>query len=236
MITWAVILKPTPAADNSCNTPGPALATSSRASANTAGSAASTDETTPVTGTAALTSGTDNVGNTQSGVDSTSAIATRLGQFTDRNTLKDTRPADPATIKLQVVNASGTAGMAKTVTETLRKAGFDSIRSATDDPLYPAADLRCYGEIRYGPVGSPAARTVLIVAPCATLVLDDRFDETVEFAVGALYSDAALTADQQALLTQIKQAATPPAVIEGVTQAAQPAATIPPLPTATCPA
>ncbi len=136
---------------------------------------------------------------------------------------------------LRVVNASDTPGMAKTVTETLRRAGFDSIRDADDDPLYPAADLRCWGEIRYGGAGAQAARTVLVVAPCATLVRDDRLDDSVEFAVGALYEDAALTDDQQAQLAAIRQASTPPAVIEGVTQAVPPVPTTFPLPTATCP-
>ena len=113
--------------------------------------------------------------------------------------------------------------------------GFDSIRDADDDPLYPASDLRCWGEIRYGGAGAQAARTVLVVAPCATLVRDDRLDDSVEFAVGALYTDTALTDDQQAQLAAIRQASTPPAVIEGVTQAAPPVPTTFPLPTATCP-
>ena len=228
LITWVVILKPQPAADNSCNAPGPAPVTSSRATAATTGATGS-DTATPDT------AATDTAAS-QTAATTTATGTTALGQFTDRNTLKDTRPGDPATIQLRVVNASGTAGMAKTVTETLRKAGFDSIRDAADDPLYPAADLRCYGEIRYGPAGSQAARTVLIIAPCATLVLDSRFDDSVEFAVGKLYTDSTLTADQQAVLAQIKQAATPPAVIEGVTQAAQPTLPIPALPaTDSCP-
>ena len=53
--------------------------------------------------------------------------------------------------------------------------------------------------------------------------------------MGALYTDAALTEDQQAQLAAIRQASTPPAVIEGVTQAAPPVPTTFPLPTATCP-
>jgi hypothetical protein len=212
-VTWIVVLKPEPAADNSCNPPGPAPTATARPG----------DTTAPGTDTAASTPA------------AAGAPTTTLGAFTDKNTLRDTRPANPATVLLRVVNASDTPGMAKTVTETLRKAGFDSIRDAADDPLYPASDLRCWGEIRYGSAGTQAARTVLIVAPCATLVLDDRFDDSVEFAVGALYEDTALTEDQQAQLAAIRQASTPPAVIEGVTQAAPAVPTSFALPSATCP-
>ena len=213
-ITWIVVLKPEPAADNSCNPPGVAPA----ATVGTAGTdAAATDATTTEASTPAA------------------APTTSFGAITDRNTLRDTRPADPSTVLLRVVNASTTPGMAKTVTETLRSAGFASIRDAADDTLYPLRDLRCWGEIRYGDAGARAARTVLIVAPCATLVKDDRFDDSVEFAVGALYSDSGLTDDQQAQLEAIRQGSVPPAVIEGVTQAAPTVPTTLPLPSATCP-
>lgn len=239
IVTWVVVLKPEPAADNSCNAPGPAPVTSSRA-VDTAAGGANT-----ATGPAATASPTADVSTTDTAAASAAATATAtsaaaaptttLGAVTDMNTLRDTRPADPATILLRVVNASSTPGMAKTVTETLRKAGFDSIQSAGDDPLYPAADLRCWGEIRYSDTGAQAARTLLIVAPCATLIKDDRFDDSVEFAIGALYRDSELSSDQQAQLSQIKQASTPPPVIEGVTQAAPTLAAQLPLPTATCP-
>jgi hypothetical protein len=214
-VTWIVVLKPEPAADNSCNSPAPA-------------------PTATRTGDSAA-AGTDAAGSSAEATTPAAAVTTTLGAITDRNTLRDTRPANPATVLLRVVNAADTPGMAKTVTETLRKAGFDSIRDASDDPLYPASDLRCWGEIRYGDAGAQAARTVLIVAPCATLVKDDRFDDSVEFAVGALYTDSALTEDQTAQLTAIRQASTPPAVIEGVTQAAPTVPTTFPLPSATCP-
>lgn len=220
-VTWVLVLKPKPAADNSCNSPAPAPTTTAPTVADPA---AGTDAATTAESTAAETTAA-----------AAAAPTTTLGAITDKNTLRDTRPASPATVLLGVVNASDTPGMAKTVTESLRRAGFDSIRDAADDTLYPARDLRCWGEIRYGDAGAQAARTVLIVAPCATLVKDDRFDDSVDFAVGALYTDAALTQDQQAQLEAIRQASTPPAVIEGVTQAAPAVPTTFPLPSATCP-
>jgi LytR cell envelope-related transcriptional attenuator len=219
-ITWTVVLQPAAAVDNSCNLPGAAPVSSSAAATS---AAATADPTETATSTPAAPA--------------TAAAPAPLGTPTDRNVLKDTRPANPGTVLLRVVNASGTAGMARTVTESLRKAGFESIRDASDDPLYPASDLRCYGQIRYGAAGAQAARTVLLVAPCATLMLDGRFDDSVEFAIGKAFTDATLTAAQTAELAQIKKDSTPPAVLEGATQAAPIQAAIPPLPsTATCPA
>lgn len=221
-VTWVVVLQPEPPIDTSCNPPG-AAPTATRASGTadaTADSGAPSSETpapeTPAPGSPPVT--------------------TTLGEPTDPNTLRDTRPADPATIQVRVVNAHTTPGLARTVTESLRRAGFQSIRDATDDPLYPASDLRCWAEIRYGAAGSQAARTMLIVAPCATLIRDDRFDDSVELALGALYEHRELTEEQLAELTTIAKAATPPAVLEGVTQAAPTTPPIPALPSrANCP-
>jgi hypothetical protein len=232
-VTWTIVLRPEPPVDNSCNAPGPAPTSS--AATTPSGSAGGQ---TPVGGTSAA--GTDTSAAATSDVSGTTAstttatTTTTLGQFVDRNTLKDTRPANPATIQLRVVNASTTNGMARTITETWRTAGFESIRPAVNDDLYPAFDLRCYGEIRYGEAGAPAARTVLIAAPCATLVLDERFDDSVDFAVGELYDDPLLSDDQIAQLEQIKRDSTPPAVLEGATQVVPTPATIPPLPAADC--
>jgi hypothetical protein len=230
--TWVVVLQPEPAVDTSCNQPGPAPSANSTSGPAGDTSAGSTDSS-AATDTAATD--TAAAGSSQNVGAPASPVAT-VGVITDKNTLKDTRPASPSTVQVRVVNASSTAGMARTVTEAWRKAGFESIKDAVDDSLYPAKDLRCFGEIRYGAAGSAAARTVLIVAPCATLVLDDRLDDSVEFSIGAAFEDSAITADQQALLDQITRDSTPPAVLEGATQAVPTAAPIPPLPTATCPA
>jgi hypothetical protein len=235
IITWTIVLQPAAAVDHSCNLPGAAPAATSPAASGssatpTAATGTSTNQTAPSETTAAG-------GTSTSATAPAAAAPAPLGAPTDPNTLKDTRPANPASVQVRVVNASGVPGMARTVTESLRKAGFESIRDASDDPLYPASDLRCYGQIRYGAAGAQAARTMLLVAPCATLMLDSRFDESVEFAIGKLYTDATLTAAQTAELAQIKKDSTPPAVLEGATQAAPSQAAIPPLPsTAACPA
>ena len=135
---------------------------------------------------------------------------------------------------LTVYNASAVRGQAKAVTDELRAAGFESILDSNNDPLYPAADLRCVAQIRFGPAGAAAARTVLLVAPCAQLVVDTRVDDSVDLALGARYIYDSVSQGTKDELKTIRDAATPPAVIEGQTAAAKPLPPIPPLPQAAC--
>ena len=136
---------------------------------------------------------------------------------------------------LQVFNASQTPGQAKTLTNELRADGFSSILGGANDPLYFHGDLVCTAQIRYGQAGTNAARTLLIVQPCAQLVLDDRISDSVDLSVGARYDFQPLSAAVKAQLKAIHDAAIPPAVIEGQTAAARPQPAIPPLPsTAGC--
>lgn len=241
---WVQALKPAPAEATGCNEPGPAPSSTPQTSrshsttrsaagtgAKTAGTASGA-ATTPAaagstTGTAAKTA--------TSGTFAATSVTTSLGTFTDANTLAASRPADPAGIQLRVLNASKVIGQAKTVTDELRAAGFSSILPQENDPLYPASDLHCFGEIRYGPAGLRQARTVLIVAPCAQLVVDTRQDDSVDLALGARFSMPPANDAVKEQLTSIAVAAAPPAVIEGQTAAAKPPPPIPPLPTADCP-
>jgi hypothetical protein len=166
--------------------------------------------------------------------DSGAQIATSLGAYADHESLAAVRPANPSTIVLRVYNSSSTRGQAKAVTDELRAAGFESILGGANDPLYPAADLRCVAQIRFGPAGAAAARTVLLVAPCAQLVVDSRVDDSVDLSLGARYIYDSVSDEVRAELRAIQDAATPPAVIEGQTAAAKPLPPIPPLPQANC--
>lgn len=207
VIVWTQVLKPAPEEESGCNPPG-AVPTSSG------------------TGTESTTSAATSAGP-----------ATTLGTFTNADALASTRPADPSTVPLRVLNASTVTGQAKTVTDELRAAGFAAIGQQDNDPLYPAADLRCYGEIRYGYGGLAEARTTLMVAPCAQLVLDDRLDNSVDLSIGRLYQLAPLSDAVRAQLTAIKDAAAPPPVIEGQTLAVRTPPPLPPLPDRSgCPA
>ncbi len=225
-IAWFQVLKPVPAASTSCNAPGPAP-TSASSTPSTTGSGAGGS----VSGTARTTASTVTTATTAT----TKSIVTSLGSFASTDTLVGVRPADPATIAVQVFNASKTRGEAKTVTNNLRDAGFTSILGAANDPLYPANDLVCTAQIRYGPAGIAAARTLLLVQPCAQLVLDNRIPDSVDLSLGARYNYAPLSPSVTAQLKAIHDASIPPAVIEGQTAAPRPPAPIPPLPsTADC--
>ena len=232
-VAWFQVLKPVPAASTSCNPPGPAPTVATTASSRAAASSAAAR---PTSGTAARTTAKTTAKTTArtTATPSTTPIVTSLGSFASPNSLTGVRPADPSDITLQVYNASSTSGLAKTVTNDLRTAGFTSILGGANDPLYPAQDLVCTSEIRYGQAGTAAARTLLLVAPCAQLVLDNRISDSVDLSLGARYNYAPLSATVIAQLKAIHDAAIPPAVIEGQTAAPRPAAVIPAISTASC--
>ncbi|MTD16448.1 hypothetical protein GIS00_21155 [Nakamurella sp. YIM 132087] len=237
---WFQVLKPGPAAATGCNQPGPAPSTTSQTSRSATSSRAASSSRS--TGTAASTPRTSAPGSSRSGSASgsasgtatTASVSTTLGSFLAASALRDTRPANPEQIALQVFNASTTRGLARTVTTELQAAGFSSIKAGANDVLYPAGDLVCSSEIRFGPAGLAQARTVLIVAPCAQLVQDDRFDASVDLALGARYVSTPVTDEMKAQLQALIDAAAPPPVIEGQTAAARPLASIPPLPEVDC--
>ncbi len=220
---WFQALKPGPVVAGGCNKPGPAPATTvqtSRSAARTTtfGGAPSTTGR-PVTASSA----------------SATTTPTSLGVFTDKNTLASVRPANPSFMKVNVFNASKQRGIAKTLSDEMRRAGFESITEVANDPLYPAQDLRCLGQIRYGNAGVGSARTALIMLPCAQLVVDDRVDDSVDIAVGNRFEFADTPDAVKSELRSIRQAAIPPAVIDEKTAASRSILPIPPLPTATCP-
>ena len=219
VIVWFPSLRPNPENSSACNAPGPAPVTTAPTTRSL------TLDPTAASGSEAAVSPT---------AETTAQINTSLGAYADHESLAAVRPADPSTVLLRVYNSSSVRGQAKAVTDELRAAGFESILDGANDPLYPAADLRCVAQIRFGPAGAAAARTVLLVAPCAQLVVDSRVDNSVDLALGGRYIYGSVSQETRDELTDIKQAATPPAVIEGQTAAAKPLPSIPPLPQAAC--
>jgi len=222
IVVWFPTLRPTSESSGACNVPGPAPATTAATTRSAASGQSSADAATPTSAATAATTAT------------TAPIVTSLGVYTEHASLQEVRPANPSTVVLTVFNASSVRGQAKAVTDELRAAGFESITASGNDPLYPAADLQCVAQIRYGAAGAAAARTVLLVAPCAQLVLDSRIDDSVDLALGGRYLYGSVSDDVKAQLRSIQEAATPPAVIEGQTAAAKPLPSIPPLPQAAC--
>jgi LytR cell envelope-related transcriptional attenuator len=108
-------------------------------------------------------------------------------------------PAQPQFVRVQVLNANGVVGEATIVDGALAQLGFAPTTRPANDPLHPALDLHCYGEIRFGTAGQAAARTLSLAIPCAELVRDVRPDAGVDLALGTKFialrpNDAARTA------------------------------------------
>ncbi|WP_420120455.1 envelope integrity protein Cei [Nakamurella sp.] len=225
LVVWFPSLRSSAADSGACNAPGPAPATTALTSRSGA-AASGSDGAAP--GTEASTEASP------SPTPTTTPIVTSLGAYADHESLANVRPANPATVLLTVYNASAVRGQAKAVADELRASGFESMLPSGNDPLYPASDLRCVAQIRFGPAGAAAARTVLLVTPCAQLVVDSRVDDSVDLALGGRYIYDSMSQDVKDQLKQIKDAATPPAVIEGQTAAAKPLPPIPALPSAAC--
>ncbi|MGH3773200.1 MAG: envelope integrity protein Cei [Pseudonocardiaceae bacterium] len=108
-------------------------------------------------------------------------------------------PAPPQLTRVHVLNAGGVLGAAAVVDGALAHLGFATTTAPANDPQYPAFNLRCYGEIRFGAEGQAAARTLSLAVPCADLVRDARPDPGVDLALGTKFialrpNDAARTA------------------------------------------
>ncbi len=110
------------------------------------------------------------------------------GQRLPVDGLDGVSPEPPQQVRVQVLNAGGTRGEAAIVGGGLSELGFAPTDTAANDPLHPAFDLLCHGEIRFGAAGQAAARTLSFAVPCAELVRDARPDSVVELALGTEFT------------------------------------------------
>ncbi len=125
--------------------------------------------------------------------------AVTQGQRLPASGLDGVAPAPPQLAQVQVLNANGVLGEATIVDAELAQLGFAATAAPANDSLYPAFDMRCYGQIRFGAAGQAAARTLSLAVPCAELVRDIRPDSVVDLALGTQFTvvqanDAARTA------------------------------------------
>lgn len=210
IIVWVQVLKPPSALASGCNLP------------DAVGSPDSTGTAAPQAPDAPSGAATSSTPQGSATVD--------IGTFTSPASLADTRPANPADVPVRVLNASTVTGQAKSVTDALRAAGFTSIGQQANDPLYPNASLHCVGEIRYGYAGLAGARTVLMVAPCAQLILDNRLDNSVDLVLGAQYQLQPIPQDVLDELEKLTEAAAPMPYTQGHLVTVRSMPPIPPLP------
>jgi hypothetical protein len=110
------------------------------------------------------------------------------GEVLASGTLDEVPPAPPSAVQVRVLNAGGQRGQASLVAAQLGDLGF-SVGETGNDPLFPAEDMECYGQLRFGPAGDAAASTLTLVMPCAELVRDGRQDGTVDVSVGTAFGD-----------------------------------------------
>lgn len=94
------------------------------------------------------------------------------------------RAPAPATISVNVYNATDESGLATTVAKELKARDFKVVAVA-NDPL--VAVVNGPGEIRYGTRGSDAAQLLARQLPGVDMVEDYRKDATVDFVIGVAY-------------------------------------------------
>lgn len=101
-------------------------------------------------------------------------------------------------IVVNVYNATDRGGLASDVAAAMRKRGF-RVRAVANDP----ADRKVGAtmEVRHGPRGEAAARTVVAHAPGAAVVLDRRPGRAVDLVLGEQYEALATPEQAAAALT-----------------------------------
>lgn len=157
--------------------------------------------------------------STSTSVTSCNTPAAGGGSVQSRTALDSTPAASPADTAVRVLNGAGQRGSAQLAAVELGELGIPEAAPPDNDPLYPAQDLSCVGQIRYGPDGASAARTLSLVVPCAELVEDNRQGAAVDLALGSDFRD--ITPSQgvtQALkaLGQGSSSGTDPASLSGL--------------------
>jgi LytR cell envelope-related transcriptional attenuator len=120
------------------------------------------------------------------------------------NGLDGVTPAPPRADPVQVLNAGGQTGLATQVAAEVQQYGFIQAGPAADDPLYPQGNLGCAGQIRFGPDGASAARTVSLLVPCAELIHDDRLGGIVDLVLGQDFTGLSSNADALTALRQLQ--------------------------------
>ena len=103
--------------------------------------------------------------------------------------LRGIAPRPPAEVSVQVLNASSKLGQAGRTTGTLRELGFTQLGKPANDQAYATQEADCHGQIRFGPNGKAAARTISLLEPCLELIKTNRKDAGVDLVIGSDFRD-----------------------------------------------
>ncbi|MFC0548828.1 envelope integrity protein Cei [Kutzneria chonburiensis] len=112
-------------------------------------------------------------------------------------------PSPPDRMAVRVFNGSSLRGAARLMSLQLADLGFPLAADAADDPAYPLGNMNCVGQIRFGPQGAAAARTLSLLVPCAQLMRDKRTDATVDFSVGTNFNGLIVSPSARLALSQL---------------------------------
>ncbi|QFZ17575.1 LytR family transcriptional regulator [Saccharothrix syringae] len=132
-----------------------------------------------------------------------SSAAPALGTVLAHDALDRTDPVPVTEVQFRVFNASTQRNQARFVATTLAEMGMKQAADPGNDPVYPAQDMSCRGQIRFGAPGAGAARTLSLVEPCLELVRDERQDATVDVAVGQKFSEVKPNSDARKVIDQL---------------------------------
>ncbi|WP_448850895.1 LytR C-terminal domain-containing protein [Corynebacterium sp. 335C] len=120
--------------------------------------------------------------------------------------------AAPSAIPVRVVNGGGESGAATSAADALSALGFAQAADPVgNDPLSPAQDMDCHGQIRFPAAELPKAATLHLVLPCFELVRADRPDGTVEVSVGSGFTTPDDSKEITAILEALNRGEEPPA-------------------------
>jgi hypothetical protein len=148
---------------------------------------------------------------------------TTSGTLLAANALDSVEPLPPDAVKVRVLNANGKRGQASlTAAELTSDLGFTVAAEPGNDPVYPAWDLNCHAQIRFGNNGDAAARTLSLVVPCAELIKDARPDDTVDLALGQQFESLHPSGAAKQVLRLLTELAEQPPNPSGGQQAAVP--------------
>ncbi|MBP2334537.1 hypothetical protein JOF41_000715 [Saccharothrix coeruleofusca] len=146
-------------------------------------------------------------GNTPASTSATAAgdgaPAPALGTVLAHDALDRTDPVPVNEVHFRVFNASTQRNQARFVATTLVEMGLRQAAEPDNDPVYPAQDMNCRGQIRFGAPGAGAARTLSLLEPCLELVRDDRQDATVDIAVGKKFNEIKPNSDARKVMDQL---------------------------------
>lgn len=105
----------------------------------------------------------------------------------------------PATVSVNVYNATDTSGLAARTGITMKGRGF-TVGTIANDPLGKTVNVSA--EIRYGPKGAKNAELVQFYVAGSKLVLDERTDASVDLVLGEKFKSVRSADAVQAALTK----------------------------------